>query len=249
MPTQNHLARNSIRSMMTYWDPALLTLAAACLLCACAAPQVPQGPPPMQGPYSAKPVPRPTEIERVNNGSIYQPGMTSVSLFSDERRPRYIGDTLKVDIAESLNANNTVNTKTSRETGLSVKGPGAKAGAGILSSIFNLDAAASGSANLKGDGTTQNTGSFKGQITASVINVLPNGHLVVAGDRSISLNGSVNVLRFSGIVNPKDIQSGNVVASASTANARFEVVGYGDVSAASSRNWIQRVLADSLAFW
>jgi flagellar L-ring protein FlgH len=201
------------------------------------------------GPLSAPPVPRPTNIERANNGSIFQPGMTSVSLFTDERKARFVGDTVKINISETLNATSTVNTNASRDTALAAKGPGAKSGLGIISSIMNLDASASGSNSLKGGGTTVNSGTFTGQVSASVINVLPNGHLVVAGERTISLNGDVNMLRFSGIVNPKDIQAGNQLASSDAANARFEVVGRGQVSDASSRSWIQRVLADSLAFW
>jgi flagellar L-ring protein precursor FlgH len=203
----------------------------------------------VQGPLGAPPVARPTNIERVNTGSIFQPNMASISLFSSDRKPRYVGDTLKIDIAESLSATSKVNTDTSRETALAAKGPGSKAGLGIFSSIMNLDATASGSNSLKGGGTTENASKFTGQLAASVVNVLPNGNLVVAGDRTISLNGGVNVLRFSGIVNPKDIRAGNIVASADTVNARLEVVGRGEVSDASSRSWIQRVLADSLSFW
>jgi flagellar L-ring protein precursor FlgH len=222
-----------------------LTALCACALCACSSISSST----IEGPLSAAPIVRPQNIERVNNGSIYQASMASTSLFSGERKPRFVGDTLKVNIAETLNASNTVNTDTSRDTKLAVKGPGAKAGLGIVSSIFNLDATASGSNSFKGDGTTQNSGQFTGQVAATVVNVLPNGNLVVAGDRSISLNGGVNVLRFSGIVNPKDIQGGNVVASSDAVNAKIEVVGRGEVSDASSRNWIQRVLADSLSFW
>jgi flagellar L-ring protein precursor FlgH len=175
--------------------------------------------------------------------------MQTVSLFSTDRKPRFVGDTLKIDISETLSATSKVNTDTSRETAMSAKGPGSKAGMGIFSSIMNLDASASGSNTLKGGGTTENASKFTGQLSASVINVLSNGNLVVAGDRTISLNGGVNVLRFSGIVNPKDIRAGNIVASADTVNARIEVVGRGEVSEASSRSWIQRVLADSLSFW
>jgi flagellar L-ring protein precursor FlgH len=86
-------------------------------------------------------------------------------------------------------------------------------------------------------------------LEATVINVLPNGNLVVAGERTIAMNGGMSGLRFSGIVNPRDIQAGNIVASSDAANPRLEIVGRGDVSDAASRSWIQRVLADSLSFW
>lgn len=59
-------------------------------------------------------------------------------------------------------------------------------------------------------------------MAVTVINVLPNGHLLVAGERSMGLNGGVSTLRFSGIVNPRDIGPGNVVASADVVNANLE---------------------------
>ena len=82
-----------------------------------------------------------------------------------------------------------------------------------------------------------------------MINVLPNGHLVVAGERSVAMNGGTSTLRFSGIVNPRDIRAGNVVASADAVNARVELVGQGDVSEAATRNWLQRVLTSSMTVW
>jgi flagellar L-ring protein precursor FlgH len=222
------------------------TLASAVLMSGCATPPDTGSIP---GPLLVTPIERPQNIERINSGSIFQPNMASVSLFSGDRKPRFVGDTLKINISETLTASSTVNTDTSKATALADKGPGAKAGLGIFSSIFNLDATAAGSSSFKGNGTTQNTNTFTGQVGATVVNVMSNGNLVVAGERTISLNGGANVLRFSGIVNPRDIQAGNIVASADTVNAKLEVVGRGDVSDASQRNWIQRVLADSLSFW
>lgn len=204
----------------------------------------------VSGPLTVPPLQQPQYIERVNNGAIFQPGMSTAYLFSDDKRPRRIGDTLKVDIAESLSASNRVKTDTSRENAVATKGPGTNgSGSGLIHSLLNLDAQASGSDSFKGDGSTEKSSAFKGQIAATVINVLPNGHLVVAGERSVALNGGLNTLRFSGIVNPKDIRAGNVVASADAVNARIEVVGRGDVSDASTRNWLQRVLTNSLQVW
>lgn len=202
------------------------------------------------GPLSAPPLAAPLNIERANTGSLFQPGMTTASLFTDRRKPRAVGDTLKVDISESINASNVLTTDNSRSNAMSTKGPGVKGvGSGIIRSLLNLDASASGSDSYKGNGKTTDVSSFTGQLTATVINVLPNGNLVVAGERSVALNGGVRTLRFSGVVDPKDLASGNVVASADVANARLEVAGQGDVSEAASRNWLQRVLTNSLSVW
>lgn len=201
------------------------------------------------GPLSVPPQQPPTYIERPLNGAIFQPGMNAGTLFSNERRPQAVGDTLKIDIAESLKASQKVSTDTSRDNKVAVKGPGGSKAGGLWGHVVNADVNASGSDAYKGDGSTAAETSFDAKMTVSVINVLPNGHLLVAGQRSIGLNGGVNTLRFSGIVNPRDLRAGNVVASRDVADARLESVGAGDVSEAASRNWIQRVLTRSLTIW
>jgi len=188
-------------------------------------------------------------LERPSNGAIYQPGMNPNSLFSADRRPSAVGDTLKVDIDEGLKASQKQSTDTSRDNKLAVKGPGGSSRVGAIERLLNLDASASGSDSFKGDGSTQTDNSFPTQMAVSVINVLPNGHLLVAGERNIGLNRGVNTLRFSGIVNPRDIRPGNVVQSRDVVNASLESVAQGDVSEASSRSWLQRVLARTLSVW
>lgn len=204
----------------------------------------------MQGPLIAPPLQPANYVERVHNGAIYQAHLNTSALFSSDRKPRQIGDTLKVDIAESLRASQKLATGTSRDNKLAVKGPGSggKTG-GLINALLNADATASGSDAFTGSGNTENSSSFNAQLAASVINVLPNGHLLVAGERSMAFNGGVSTLRFSGVVDPQDIKLGNIVASTDVVNARLEVVGRGDVSDAASRSWLQRVLTKSLSVW
>jgi len=224
----------------------ICALPALVFLSACAGPPTSL----VQGPTHV-PAPQPAlYVERAHNGAIYQAHMAAGSLFSADKKPRQIGDTLKVDIAESLRASQKLATGTSRDNKVAVKGPGSggKTG-GLINALLNADATASGSDAFNGSGSTENSSSFNAQLAASVINVLPNGHLLVAGERSMAFNGGVSTLRFSGIVDPQDIRLGNVVASADVVNARLEVVGRGDVSEAASRNWLQRLLTQSLSVW
>jgi flagellar L-ring protein precursor FlgH len=195
-------------------------------------------------------MPRPQYIERPVNGAIYQVGMSSNALYSSERRPQAIGDVLKVDISEHLQASQKQGSDTSRDNRSAVKGPGtAEKTGGLFSSILNANASASSSDAFKGAGATEASSAFTGNLVVTVINVLPNGHLVVAGERSTGLNGSVNTLRFSGVVNPADIKVGNQIASREIANVKLESAGAGDVSEAATRSWLQRVLARVLAVW
>jgi flagellar L-ring protein precursor FlgH len=120
-------------------------------------------------------------IERVNTGSLFN-NNTFTSPFNGRARPRNVGDSLKIEIAESMSATSKAKTDASRQNAMANKGPGSNSGTGFLGSILNLDAQASGSDSFSGDGSSSNSSNFTGQIAASVINVLPNGHLVVAGD-------------------------------------------------------------------
>lgn len=231
------------------FNPFIAGRRAAALLPAVALAACSHPPTLVQGPVQVMPAIDGAYVERVNNGAIYQPGMAAASLFTSERRARQVGDSLKVAISESLSAAQKSRTDTSRDNKLAVKGPGGSSSVGIIDRLLKADATASGSDAYKGSGDTEASGSLSGQMAVSVINVLPNGHLVVAGERSIAMNGGLQTLRFSGVVNPQDIRTGNQVASADVVNARMELAGQGEVSEAARRSWLQRVLTSSLAIW
>lgn len=200
------------------------------------------------GPVSVAATARPPAIERVATGGIYHPSSFN-SPFSGRRKPHQVGDTLKVDITENMSASNKAKTDASRKNTIAAKGPKTGSGGGLLASLLDLDLEASGSDSFNGDGSSSNSSSFKGQMAASVINILPNGNLVVAGERSIAMNGDIKTLRFSGVVDPHDLRPNNIVASADVVNAKVEIAGRGDVSEAGHRTWLQRVLTNSLAIW
>lgn len=202
----------------------------------------------VQMPVAVTATPRPPAIERVATGGIYNPS-TFNSPFSGRRKPHSVGDTLKIDISESMSASNKAKTDASRKNAIASKGPGTDSGGGFLASLLDLDVTASGSDSFNGDGSSSNSSNFKGQMAASVINILPNGNLVVAGERSIAMNGDIKTLRFSGVVDPHDLKPNNIVASADVVNAKVEIAGRGDVSEAGRRTWLQRVLTNSLAIW
>lgn len=219
-------------------------VAVALILAGCAGPG-----PLVTGPTSVQANQPIAYVERPATGSIYRADGRGAWLFADVRQPRNIGDTLKIDIAEALQGSNVVSTDTSRDNKVSAKGPGGSSGSGLLAGLLNMDATAAGSDAYKGNGKTENAQALKGKIAASVINVLPNGNLVVAGERAIAMNGGVSTLRISGVVNPSDIQPGGVVASADVVDARIEQVGGGDVADTTRRSWLQRFFTKNLQVW
>ena len=205
----------------------------------------------VQGPLSVPPVMPPTYLERTNPGSLFQPDAPVASLFSGQKLARQVGDKLKVDIAESFASQSKVTTDHSRENAVASKGPGqgAKSVGGFFGELLDLNASAAGSDSFKGDGNTEQSNKFTGQIAVQVINVLPNGHLIIAGERAVAFNRGVTRMRFSGVVSPSDIRAGNLVASSDVVNARLETAGEGDISEAASRSWLQRVLTKTLTVW
>ena len=66
-------------------------------------------------------------------------------------------------------------------------------------------------------GTAQNTANrvFTDRMAVTVVDVMPNGNLVVEGYRSRVVEGEERLLRITGIVRPADIQVGNVIPSGS----------------------------------
>lgn len=234
------------RSFRFHRPLALLAVALGAVLAGCSTPQ-----PLVSGPVSVRPVAPPTYVERAATGSIYRANLSNVSLFSDQRKPQAIGDTIKIDISESLSASSKVNSVNSRNNSVTSVGPGTNSNnlGGILKGLANMNATASGSDAFTGKGDSQNTSSFTGRLAAYVVNVLPNGNLVVAGERSQSFNGGVNTLRFSGVVNPLDIKSGGIVASGDVVDAKLELVGSGGTADTASRSWLQKILTDALSVW
>jgi flagellar L-ring protein precursor FlgH len=102
----------------------------------------------------------------------------------------------------------------------------------ILTKIFSLTGTAAG--ETTNDNSREAAGSasqdLTGTITVTVIEVLPNGNLLVSGEKQVSLNTSNEVIRFSGVVNPVTITSANTVQSTQVADARLEYKGAGEMN-------------------
>ena len=187
-------------------------------------------------------VPAPSVEPPVASGSIYQAAQYR-PLFEDYRA-RLVGDSITVQIVEKISATQ----KSTSSIDKSGKLAASISALPMLSpNSFNRASAAGTSSNtFSGAGTTANSNEFSGTITAVVTGVLPNGHLLVAGEKQIGVNHNVDVLRFSGQVDPRMIQIGNVVASANIANVRIEQRGRGAQAEAQGIGWLSRFFLNVL---
>jgi len=187
-------------------------------------------------PVAAAPDPAPT-------GAIYQPvAHGSVPLFED-RRPRHIGDIVTIVLKENTRANKGASTSASRNAGsklgfnLIPEGVNDLLG-GKLGPNQNLDI--SGGHDMTGQGASSAQHNFAGSITTTVLAVLPNGNLQVAGEKQIAINRGSEYVRFSGIVDPRAIQGNNTVLSTQVADLRVEYRNKGTLDEVQTMGWLQR---------
>ena len=186
--------------------------------------------------------PQPIVVPAISNGAIFQAGHYR-PLFEDHRA-RLIGDTLTVQIVEKVSA--TQKSTSSVDKGGKLTG-GVSALPFLSANSFNRASVAGTSSNsFEGKGSTENSNDFSGTITATVTEVLANGHLLISGEKQIGVNHNVDVLRFSGQVDPRAIQPGNSVASAQIANVRIENRGRGQQADAQGIGWLARFFLNVL---
>ena len=170
------------------------------------------------------------------NGSLFS--TASYRPPFEDRRARLVGDTVTIMIVENVSAKQESSSGIDRTGSLA---GGIKTFPFVSSTLADKSTMDVGSENkFSGQGNTQSTNTFRGSITATVVEVLPNGHLVVAGEKQIGVNHNVDVLRFSGTVDPRNLLAGSVVNSTQVANVRIESRGRGAQAEVQAMGWLGR---------
>lgn len=172
------------------------------------------------------------------------------SLFSDDSRldlfadmkARRVGDVITINIVETSKANKTASTSLGRSNSMSGE-VNALLGYDQTSmpkagKAFNLDV--NTRSNFSGSGTTRRDENMTAKMTARVIQVLPNGNLVVRGSQEIMVNNEKQYITVQGVVRTADIASDNSVLSYRIADARIDYTGEGDLSAKQREGWLSR---------
>ena len=175
-------------------------------------------------------------VSRPANGSLfstvsYRPGF-------EDSRARLLGDMVTIQIVESLTASqvssSTVNRTTAAGNTFTPPLPG------ILTDLTNLNLSTKSNNDFEGKGNTAAANTFTGTISATVIEVLPNGNLIVAGEKQIGVNQNVDVMRFTGTVDPRLLQPNNIISSTQVADVRVESRGRGAQGEAQTVGWLSR---------
>ena len=176
-----------------------------------------------------------SEQTKVATGAIYV-GRQSDSWFGKSRSFQ-VGDVITVLLNESSQATRTQNGTITRDssnnmipTGLSSWG----AGVGGLMKGIKMDG---GSMSNKGTGAADQQASLTGSVAVAVVEVMPNGNLVLRGEKQLALTEGSEIIQVAGIIRPDDVSPSNTVQSKRLANAQIAYRGTGDLANATRAGW------------
>lgn len=232
---------------------AYLTLATICagLLGACASADRPTL---LQTPTTARP--KPIQETSANMGSLYPAVsggiLSTVShrpLFED-RRARNVGDTLTVILNETTSAAKNSSMSAARKGSITSSfAPGTTSTRkGWYQGITDIgNFTGTGEVKNEGAGGSAANNTFAGTITVTVIEILANGNLVVAGEKQVAISNEEEIIRFGGIVNPNSLVA-NRISSQEVADARIEYRGRGATDDTQGVGWFTRILLKMAPF-
>jgi flagellar L-ring protein precursor FlgH len=171
--------------------------------------------------------------------SLWNPDRPSPSLFSDTTA-RACGDVLTIVISEKQTVKNKEETEMAKTTSLEA----ALTNFDIAPNAFNPLPAVAGDSDRQFDGEAKydKQGNFETRLSVVVIDVQPNGNLVVEGRRRIVIDRETKCIRVTGIVRPYDVTTANTIYSWQVANASIAYEGTGPLTRTTNRGFLGELL-------
>jgi flagellar L-ring protein precursor FlgH len=218
-------AAGSLRRLAT---PALVALCAIFTGCVTAPPE----------PDYTATWPEPLPAATAGNGAIYQSGH-DVALFENSTARR-VGDTLTIRLNEKTNASKSSSTTTSKASNAKLTGPTIGGRPVTVNGTEILAAGIDNSSQFDGKGDSTQSNQITGEVTVTVAQRLPNGNLLVRGQKWIAINQGKEYVRIQGIVRPIDVDPDNSVSSLKVADAMISYGGKGTLADANAPGLLAR---------
>ena len=181
-------------------------------------------------------------VEQIaNNGSIFN-AVHANSLYSDAKGRR-VGDIITVILQENTSATKSASTTLERSSEIAfdpITGPG-----GNTIDAVQLDLTADN--DFEGDASANQSNNLSGNISVTVVQVMPNNNLIIRGEKWLTLNQGDEYIRLTGVVRPADINPANEVLSTKIANARIQYSGTGSFNQVQKQGWLGKFFASS--YW
>ena len=169
--------------------------------------------------------------------AVAQAEMT-LSLFGDARARR-IGDVLTIRLEEQTTSSKSAGTQFSKEADVELPNP-TLLGHVIQGHNDTLLNSIESEKGFQGSAKSDQSNRLTGTVTAVVAQVLPNGLLLVQGEKWMNFNRGEEYLRVSGLVRPEDVDAFNSVSSLRLADARIAYSGTGELADSNTPGWLTR---------
>lgn len=173
-------------------------------------------------------------------GGLFRPGYASGSLLQDKRALR-VGDILTIVLDESTQSSKSAGTSYGKSSDVGIGVPR------VLGKNYpDVETSISSSRDFSGSAESSQQNALRGAIAVTVHQVLPNGTLLVKGEKSLRLNQGDEFIRLSGLVRVDDINNNNQISSRNVANARISYSGRGTLNDSNSAGWLTRFFTHPL---
>ena len=189
------------------------------------------------------PLADPTDPGPRNSGTIYQAG-TDMRLFED-RTARRIGDSVVIRLVEKTAATKSATTSVDKSSEIDIQNP-TLFGVPFTAGAVTLENTATGERKLGGEGSSDQSNSLTGNVSAVVVAVYPNGNLAIRGEKLLTLNQGEEVVQISGVIRPEDIAPDNSILSSRVADAKITYAGNGTLADANTVGWLGRFFLSPL---
>lgn len=175
-----------------------------------------------------------------NSGGLFRVGGHNGSLLQDKRALR-VGDILTVILDESTQSSKSAGTSFDKKSELKMGVPKI-----LGTDIDDLQSSVSSGRDFTGSAKSSQANALSGAIAVTVHQVLPNGTLLIKGEKALKLNQGDEYIRLSGLVRLDDINSYNQISSQNVANARISYAGRGALNDSNSAGWLTRFFTHPL---
>lgn len=232
-------------SPSVFWGNLILSFAVSVAAAGCATTRVQAKDPTHLTDYIESAKRRSLEEERAE-GSLWSISGRHSNLFRD-LKAHNIDDVVTILVLESTQALASADASNSRSTSASAGFDNLFGLEGRISELPTMVSGESGS-SFEGQGSTSRQTTLSTNLTARVVDVLPNGYLVVEGMREVHVNDENQNVYLTGVIRPEDISPNNIVPSSAVAQMSVRLEGRGVVSQPIKPGWLYKILNGILPF-
>jgi len=178
-------------------------------------------------------------------GSIWSPEGKLVRLGTDAKAFR-LHDVVSIVVTESLAASTDGQVKNSRASNANSAVTSLFGALKASNALQNL-AGMSASSGLQAQGQSTTNSSLSTTFGGEVVDVLPNGMLVVQATRELTFSEQTQLIKLRGLVRPEDVSAQNQILSTAMTDLELEVTGKGIINDTTYRQnplvrWLERLL-------